>query len=230
MSKELVKILWISDLHIGSIDCNAKVVLKVLKKYHFEKLIIVGDLSEGKKPNEEWQRRLVKYLKKYKEKIIYIEGNHDPAGNHISKFIGIQAIKSYACTIGSKNIFAIHGHQFNDFGDNLSDHLIDWLICKIMIIIKLIELKGINLGRIIIQLCAKLNALEVTRKAKEFANNNNYDTIICGHVHVPCHRIFRVKRENKKKRIDYFNCGCFLDGICTYLITYDNGTTKLCSI
>jgi len=201
----------------------------VLKKYLFEKLVIVGDLSEGS-PIGSLQVKLVKKLKKLhqEERLVVLFGNHDPKGNGVCEKIGIEAIGEYRCQINGKNFCAKHGDEFNDLGDSLSGHVIDWLICKFMVLIKLIELKGINLGRIFIQLCAQLNALEVTRKAKEFAIQNECDTMICGHVHVPCHRIFRVRKG--KKRIDYFNCGCFMDDVCTYLLTDECGRTRLHSV
>ncbi len=228
-----MEVLWSSDWHIGSLECNAKGALKLLRRLRFKKFVHVGDLSEGS-PIGRLQIKLVNELKKIhqKGKLVVIYGNHDPKGNGVCKTIGIEAVESYTCTVAGKRIFATHGDRFNDLGDNLSNHLVDWLICKLMMLIKLVELKGINLGRIIIKLCAQLNALEVMRKAKEFAKREGYDKLICGHTHVPCHRIFRVKRERKKKRkrLDYFNCGSFFEGESTYVATYENGYTKLCSL
>lgn len=225
--KEHVEILWISDLHLGSKDCNARGILRLLKKYHFKKLVAVGDLSEGK-PIGKLQIKIVEKLKKIHQqgKLVVTYGNHDPKGNGVCREIGIQAVEDYTCLVAGKSIFATHGDKFNDLGDNLNDHVIDWIICKLMVLLKLIKLRGINLGIIIIKLCAQLNALEVTRKAKEFASKKYYDKIICGHVHVPCHRIFMVK----KRRIDYFNCGSFFDGESTYVVTHENGHTYLRSL
>ena len=83
--KENIKSLFISDVHLGSKGSNAKMVLKVLKKYKPEELFIVGDFIDGwllKRRNYWTQdytnlvRKILSYSKKG-TKITYITGNHD---------------------------------------------------------------------------------------------------------------------------------------------------------
>ena len=41
-----IKTLFISDVHLGTTKCQADKLLKVLKDYEYEKIVIVGDFID----------------------------------------------------------------------------------------------------------------------------------------------------------------------------------------
>ena len=80
-----VTALFISDVHLGSKGCQAKELLKVLKKYEPKNLFIVGDFIDGwlLKKRHYWTQdftnviRKVLSLSKNGTRVYYITGNHD---------------------------------------------------------------------------------------------------------------------------------------------------------
>ena len=87
MKKIKVYALVISDVHLGSPDCQALLLLEVLQRYDFELLIIVGDLYQWGQINDE-QMEIVDFIRKIGHKnIVYIDGNHDPIEEAMEKNI-----------------------------------------------------------------------------------------------------------------------------------------------
>ena len=129
-----VHILIISDVHLGSKICNAGALLKILKGYLYQNLIIVGDLFEGDGIISDEQFEIIEYLRKMlknKNKIICVDGNHDPVEKGLArKFIGIDVRKKYEWKMGGKKFCAIHGHQFDKFCFVFSEPLIDKIFSR----------------------------------------------------------------------------------------------------
>ena len=45
--KQRVRTLWISDVHLGTRDCQAEHLSQFLKGYHADKVYLVGDIIDG---------------------------------------------------------------------------------------------------------------------------------------------------------------------------------------
>src|SRR5476649_440784 len=45
--KQRVRTLWISDVHLGTRDCQAEHLSSFLKGYHADKVYLVGDIIDG---------------------------------------------------------------------------------------------------------------------------------------------------------------------------------------
>ena len=39
--------LWISDVHLGTRDCQAEHLAAFLKRYHADRIYVVGDIIDG---------------------------------------------------------------------------------------------------------------------------------------------------------------------------------------
>jgi UDP-2,3-diacylglucosamine pyrophosphatase LpxH len=42
-----VRALWISDVHLGTRDCQAEHLASFLKRYHCDRIYLVGDIIDG---------------------------------------------------------------------------------------------------------------------------------------------------------------------------------------
>jgi UDP-2,3-diacylglucosamine pyrophosphatase LpxH len=90
------KTVWISDVHLGSFQCDAEALLDFIKYNRTEKLYLVGDILDlwAMKAKIYWPtshntvvQKILKMARKGTE-VIYIPGNHDEfIRNH---FVGIQ--------------------------------------------------------------------------------------------------------------------------------------------
>ena len=83
--KQRVRTLWISDVHLGTRDCQAEHLAAFLKRYHADRIYLVGDIIDGWKlrggiywPQAHTNviRRLLTMSKRGTE-VIYVTGNHD---------------------------------------------------------------------------------------------------------------------------------------------------------
>ncbi|MGU2603975.1 UDP-2,3-diacylglucosamine diphosphatase, partial [Pseudomonas aeruginosa] len=45
--KQRVRTLWISDVHLGTRDCQAEHLAAFLKRYHADRIYLVGDIIDG---------------------------------------------------------------------------------------------------------------------------------------------------------------------------------------
>ncbi|KPB22300.1 Ser/Thr protein phosphatase [Pseudomonas savastanoi] len=93
--KQRVRTLWISDVHLGTRDCQAEHLSAFLKRYQADKVYLVGDIIDGWKlrggmywPQAHTNviRRLLTMSKRGTE-VIYVTGNHDEFLRRYSKLV-----------------------------------------------------------------------------------------------------------------------------------------------
>ena len=92
--------IWISDLHLGTAGCQARLLLEFLRHTESEYLYLVGDIIDGWQLRRRWYWPQVhndvvqKILRKARKgtSVIFIPGNHDEFGRHFLKlsFGGIE--------------------------------------------------------------------------------------------------------------------------------------------
>jgi len=123
------KTIFISDLHLGSSQCQSSLLLDFLAKNHSEKLYLVGDIidlwSLSKKTFWPAEHNYVieKLLKKARggTEIIYVPGNHDNAVRKYNGWLlGDIRIKNsdIHTTVKGDKLLVVHGDKF----DNLSKY------------------------------------------------------------------------------------------------------------
>ncbi len=219
-------ILIISDIHLGSKICNSVILLETLKGYFYEKLIIVGDLYERGGVFTDEHFEFLRYLRENRGKIIYIDGNHDPAGEGlINGIIGIDAVKKYKWEICGKKLCAIHGHQFDKLCFIFSEPLIDKIFMNFVWCLKMINMHWFNIAKWLDDFHNNLS-FRFANKAKKYAKKHKINIIICGHIHKPLHLTF----TDKNGSIEYFNCGSWVEDTCSFITIDENGKIKLHSI
>ncbi|MCR3823939.1 LLM class flavin-dependent oxidoreductase, partial [Pseudomonas aeruginosa] len=122
--KQRVRTLWISDVHLGTRDCQAEHLAAFLKRYHADRIYLVGDIIDGWKlrggiywPQAHTNviRRLLTLSKRGTE-VIYVTGNHDEFLRRYSSLIlgNIRLVdEAVHSTADGRKLLVIHGDQFD---------------------------------------------------------------------------------------------------------------------
>jgi len=203
------KSVFISDIHLGTKSCNAKVLLDFLSIIECENLYLVGDIIDGwaLKRKHFWtkkQTEVIRKILKLSEKInvYYIPGNHDDFIRPFFKFdfqIGdIQILDSVDYdAIDGRRIHVSHGDRF-DLTMRIPRPLIN-LAARIWD------------GTISDKMYSVLGTEKVIQK---YIKLHDYDCALTGHTHLP------------KITDSYMNCGDWTENNSA-LIEHKDGRWEL---
>jgi len=238
-----IKTLFISDVHLGTKKCQADKLLKVIKEYQFEKIIIVGDfidLTSLKRKffwKEDHSTVIQKILRESRRgtEVVYILGNHDYylRGLIEEENINIGNVilcdEWYHTTTKGEKIYICHGDQFDGFirlhpflyslGDwayELSFKINKWYN-------KIRRFFGLEYWSLSQYLKSKVkNAISFINDFKILSmrklEETNCDSIMIGHIHTPA--IEKIGNKN------YYNTGDFCE-TCSFLYEDLDGEIKL---
>ncbi len=217
-----MKTVIISDMHIGANNCQAKLLVEFLEEISLDRLILNGDVFENFDSRlHKWHWKILSTIRKLSDKteVIWIKGNHDAYGpaHLIAHLIGAEYLDQYVFTSGEKRVLCIHGDRFDNF---ISDHPIltmlaewaYWALQKIdgsFYLAKLVKHKSKTFLR-----CVEI----VEKEAIKLAELDNFQVIVCGHVHYP--------NKITSGNVEYLNCGSWTETPCSY-VTIENGITDL---
>lgn len=122
--KNNCKTIVISDVHLGTKGSKSKELVRFLKQYHCQNLILNGDIIDGwqLKKSGKWKRKHTRFfsslLKKIENdgtKVTYLRGNHDDFLDQILPFtmgnLTIQRDMIYES--GGKKFYIVHGDIFD---------------------------------------------------------------------------------------------------------------------
>ncbi len=242
MQKRDVEIVVLSDIHLGTYGCHATELLAYLKSIQPKLLILNGDIIDGwafsKKyfPNSH-MAVLSSFFKLMKNgtRIIYITGNHD---EFLRKYTDVEMGN---LLLTDKFLLEIEGKKHWIFHGDIFDHTTKGsakIIAKIggigydyLIVLN----RGINwvlnlFGKGKVSLSKKIKnsvkkavsfIADFEEKAIELAIDNQYDFVICGHIHQPADRI--ETRENGS--VHYLNSGDWIENLSW--LEYNNGRWEL---
>ena len=217
--------LLISDIHLGSENCHAKLLLGTLQGFDYERIIVIGDLYERGSFICDEQFEIVKYLRANRKKLIYIDGNHDPSLRRVpDRVLGVKAIRKFKWQLGAKRFYAIHGHQFDRFCFIFSEPLIDKMISCAILFLQRMDVRKFHVGRWIDNLHISYSRHVATR-ACNHARRRKADYIICGHTHRP--GIFSLQSGKTGRAVEYVNCGSWVDDPCSFVTIDADGNLKL---
>jgi len=220
-----MKILFISDLHLGSpLFKSEKRVMRLLKDGSYDKVIIVGDLFDS------WEDCKCYILKKYKnliakinsmENVVIIIGNHDYSTREMSNIFPNKLIhREYKV---DEDTVAVHGDEFDK---NVDEYKWFWKYIAFPFH-WVAESYGINLKYWLretihdikrMRLRAPYDSL-IFQAEKKLVNKylHQYRNVVCGHTHLP--------KIVKDPYFTFVNCGDWLSND-TY-VEYENGVFKL---
>jgi len=212
--------LIFSDIHLGSKDCRADKLLKILKNIKTKKIIIAGDLFDHhnlyrfKKAHWQILSKIRKLSKK--TKIIYLIGNHCfLKAEFMSILLGLKCDNEYKIQVNNEKILIVHGDIFDIYFTKYK--LITNMIIKLYYFVRKYTPFADDFFSIF---KSKSNSfVEKSSKVKDnalkYIEKNQFDKVICGHTHVP---------EVSEK---YINLGSFCEDKCSYLTIDKKGKIKL---
>ena len=233
--------IWISDLHLGSTQCQADVLLDFLKYNESETLYLVGDIidfwSLSKKMYWPTDHNTViqKILRKARHgtQVIYVPGNHDENVREYDNYVfGDITVKKtdVHTTAAGKKFLIVHGDEYDTIAQchkwiaKIGNDGYDFLLWVNRIIRTTRKKLGIQSN---FSLAAYVkfkvkNAVQFISDYEESIVNTlkdqNLDGVICGHIH-----------HAEIKDMDgflYINTGDFVES-CTAIVEHNDGTIEL---
>jgi len=220
-----MKILFISDLHLGSpLFKEEKDIMKLLNDPSYHKIVIVGDLFDN------WEDCKCYILKKYKnliakinsmENVIIINGNHDYSTREMNNIFPNKTIhKEYRV---DEDTIAVHGEEFDN---NVHKHKWFWKYVAFPFH-WIAESYGINLKYWLRETVHDMRLVRddipydslVFQAEKKLVGKylTKYKNIVCGHTHLP-----KIVHD---QYFTFVNCGDWLSND-TY-VEYENGAFKI---
>lgn len=239
--KRDVEIVIISDVHLGTYGCKAKELLRYLNAIRPKTLILNGDIidiwqfkkSYFPKSHLKVVKKLISFATKGTD-VFYITGNHDGAFRSFTDFeLGkLKLCNKYILKLGDKKAWIFHGDVFDASVQHskwiakLGGKGYDLLIAFNNLVNWALEKAGKEKysfsGKIknnVKKAVKYIADFELT--ASELAIENQFDYVICGHIHQPQIREVR----NKKGRCTYLNSGDWIESLSA--LEYHNDEWKL---
>lgn len=240
-SKRPIDILVISDLHLGTYGCHAEELLTYLESIEPKMVILNGDIIDiWQFSKHYWPKshmQIINHIIKWMSdgiKVHYITGNHDEM---LRKFAGS---KMGSLSIENKLVININGKKTWIFHGDVFDVTMKhskWLTklgskgYDLLILINaFVNFISEKLGRGKISLSKKIK--NGVKKAVKFINDfeqtvaeiaieNEYDYVICGHIHHP--EMKTIKTD--KGEIKYLNSGDWIENLSA--LEYASGKWEL---
>ncbi|HUG71882.1 MAG TPA: UDP-2,3-diacylglucosamine diphosphatase [Steroidobacteraceae bacterium] len=235
-----IRTAFISDLHLGTRDCQADEVCRFLTGVDMEELFLVGDVVDlwSMRGKIFWPAAHHEVLRLVMEKIrrgtrvIYIPGNHDDLARTLvgSLLAGIEVHEEFSYTTrNGRRMLVIHGDVFD--GAVRFSPLLKATGCALYGVIMVVN-RQVNLVRGLLGmrrwsmatwLKSRVgNAMAYVRRyelaAAAAAKARGFDGIICGHIHRP--------HVEEIDGVLYCNDGDWVEH-CTALIEDRNGELRL---
>src|SRR5262249_17546375 len=216
----------LSDIHLGSDNCQAKRVCRLLERIQegdlpTDRLILNGDVFDSfdfrRLNKNHWKvLSLIRKLSDHLE-IIWLCGNHDGSAEVVSHLLGVTVQDDYVLESGGRRILVLHGHVFDDFLDN--HPILTWLADPLYPFPQWIDpphyvAKRAKHGSKTFLRCAK----KIEDGAVEMARRRECTAVCCGHTHAAV--------AHTDQPVAYFNSGCWTELPCSYL-TVARGVIRL---
>jgi len=234
--------IFVSDVHLGTKDCQARALLQFLKENESEYLFLVGDIIDGwaLKRRMYWPQEhsdvIQKVLRKArkKTKVFYIVGNHD------------EFIRGFIPIMLGENLEIKNEHVYTDLKGRAIGVIHGDSFDSITMSQKWLAMLGDVLYQTMLRLNRPLNRLRrwvgykrywslskyLKQKVKQsvqfidnyerilsdYAVQNDYHGVINGHIH---HAEIRMIEDTL-----YMNCGDWVES-CTALVETEAGEWKI---
>jgi len=218
----------ISDIHLGSDNCQAKYVVHFLADVRrgamkAKRLILNGDVFDSidfrRLKKHHW--RILSELRKLADttEVVWINGNHDGPSEIVSHLLGVRCADEMVIESGGRRIMFLHGHRFDQFITRYP--LITWMADRLYHF-----LQRIDRSHYFAKLAKRKSktflrcAQKIEHDAVKYAAKNGCDAVCCGHTHLPT--------ANNAGPVQYFNSGCWTEKPCHFLTVRD-GVVTVCA-
>ena len=227
--KRKVSLVVISDTHLGSIGAGAEELYRYLKSIDPKTVILNGDIVDVWQFSKRyWDKYHTKVLKQLLEfisngvQVYYVAGNHDEALRRFVNFelAGFKIVNKVILNLDGKKAWFFHGDVFDiamkhsrwltRIGGYSYDLLIglNALVNKILCHIGKEKLSFSKTIKNRVKAAVSfIGAFEQT--VADIAIHNNYDYVVCGHIHQPCIKDF----SSEKGKTTYLNSGDWIENM-----------------
>ena len=211
----------ISDIHLGSENCQAKYLVHFLESLRSgsmttQRLILNGDVFDSidfrRLKKQHW--RILSAIRKLSDdiEITWINGNHDGPAEIISHLLGVTCSDEITVESGGAKILFLHGHRFDEFISRFP--VLTWIADRIYHLLQKIDkthyfAKLAKRNSKIFLRCAQ----KIETDATKYAAKKGCQTVCCGHTHLPV--------ANNTSPVQYYNSGCWTEKPCHYLTVLD---------
>jgi len=231
MPKRKIDVLVLSDIHLGTYGCHAKELLVYLNSIKPKTVILNGDIIDIWQFNKHyWPKSHMKVIKCFMgwmskgAKIYYVTGNHDEM---LRKFVGF---KMGSFKIVNKVVLELENNKtawffHGDIFDVTMQHS-KWLaklgaigydtLILINSLANFISAKVFNKGKLSLSKKIKNSVKSAVKFVNDFEQTaadiaiaNNYDYVVCGHIHQPEMR--EIKNEHGSTI--YLNSGDWIENL-----------------
>jgi UDP-2,3-diacylglucosamine pyrophosphatase LpxH len=180
----------ISDLHLGSDVCQARLLEEFLEwaVYQTRELVINGDVFDDLNFKRLTKRHFacLKIIRRNSDRddfrLIWIRGNHDGPADIVSHIVGVEILDEYVYRNGQVELLILHGDQFDTFTTHYP-----WLTeiaCDVFYYIqKWMPHRAARWVRRISKRWQRNSEL-IERRATEYARSHGYRYVTCGHTHL----------------------------------------------
>ncbi len=229
--KRKLDLLVLSDVHLGTYGCHARELLCYLKTVKPKTVILNGDIIDiwqfSKRYWPKTHMKVVKHLMNWMSKgvkIYYITGNHDEMLRKFAgfKFGSLRIVNKVILDLDdNKKAWFFHGDVF----DVTMQHS-KWLaklgaagydtLILINRFANFVSEKVFRKGKLSLSKKIKnsvkgavkfINNFEQT--AADIAISNQYDYVVCGHIHQPEMR----EMQNQHGKVMYLNSGDWIENL-----------------
>ncbi len=232
--------VFLSDIHLGSRDCHADLLLEFLRSVRADELILIGDIVDiwSLQRSFYWTQAHTDVLRallarsRDGTRVIYVPGNHDASFRDLcpASFGELHIRRDYVHqTAAGLRLLVTHGDEFdaavqcNRWLASLGSGLYDVALALNRALNGLRRMRGRGYWSLAGFLKSRIgNAVEYVRRfetaAAEAARTRGLDGIVCGHIHRP--------RLTQHDGILYCNDGDWVDS-CSAIVEQTDGSLEL---
>ncbi|MCM2318025.1 MAG: UDP-2,3-diacylglucosamine diphosphatase [Pseudomonas sp.] len=238
--KQSVRTLWISDVHLGTRDCQAERLDAFLKRYAPERVYLVGDIIDGWKlrsgvywPQSHTNviRRLINMSRRGTE-VIYVTGNHDECLRRYADLVlgNIRLVdEAEHLTADGRRLLVLHGDQFDVITRYhrwlafLGDSAYEFTLTLNRWLNHWRQRWGYGYWSLSAWLKHKVKGAvsyisEFEEALAHECTKRGFHGVVCGHIHHA-----EIRRVGA---IEYLNCGDWVES-CSALIEHADGRIEL---
>ncbi len=234
------KTIFISDVHLGTVDCKIDEVNHFLKHTTCEKLVLNGDIIDGwslarrggwTDQHTRFIRIVLKKLEKSDTEVIYLRGNHDDI---LTRFLPLtfgklKIVNEHIHSTSKGDYLIVHGDGFDSVTMNhkwmavAGDIGYQTLLSFNRIYNRYRAWRGKEFFSLSKAIKAKVKSAvsfigNYEKQLQNFARKHNCCGIICGHIHTPNDKIIGD--------IHYLNSGDWVESM-TAIVEHKDGMIEV---
>jgi UDP-2,3-diacylglucosamine pyrophosphatase LpxH len=215
----------ISDLHLGSDVCQAKLLEEFLNwaVEHCDQLVINGDVFDDLNFKRLTKRHFacLKIIRRNSDRtdfrLVWVRGNHDGPIDIISHIVGVEILDEYVYDNHRIRLLILHGDQFDTF--TTAYPLFTEIACGLFYYIqKWMPHRAARWIRRISKRWQR-NSQLIERRATEYARAHGFRFVTCGHTHLPM--------VSDQDGIRYLNSGTWTDFTPCPFVVVDGDDVRL---